>query len=423
MRILYLSHRVPYPPNKGERIRAWRQLEYLGRRHEVWCACLADQRVEPVQLDALRAVCRGVAVVPQNPRLAALRGLWCMARGGTITEGYFDVSAMRRVLRQWTASFAFDAVVAFSSSMASYARSVPAARRVLDFCDVDSRKWADYARYSNWPASSLYAREAARLDRRERAWLASFDASTVITSHEAGAFAGVAAADRLHVINNGVYLDAIPGQLEHTEPPVVGFIGALNYRPNVDGLAWFARAVWPQVRHARPDAVFRVAGHSPVRRVWDLARMPGVEVVGPVPDARTAVVTFNVSVAPLRIARGLQNKVLEAMAAARPVVLTSAVARGIGALPGRDYAVADEPRDMAGQIVRLLDDSAARTRMGTSARHFVDRHHRWDSILAAFERVVTGVLDSRTARRRHITVGTGSSSEWEAAVRERTARF
>jgi sugar transferase (PEP-CTERM/EpsH1 system associated) len=410
MKILYLAHRIPFPPNKGEKIRAWRQLAFLGERHDVWCAGLTDQHVMREHIAALSAICRDVAVVPRNRKRATAGALRSLAMGSTITEGYFHSRKLCRILDEWSRRVEFDLVVAFSSSMAPYALNVPARRRVLDFCDVDSRKWSDYADRTSWPLRVLYAMEARRLARRERSWLSLFDASLVITKHEAAAFDGLHGADRLHVIANGVDANSDPSDPRASSGPIVGFIGALDYLPNVDGIEWFANDIWPSIRHVRPDAVLRIVGHAPCRRVKRLAAVPGVEVIGPVDCARPAVASFDVSIAPLRIARGLQNKVLEAMAAGKPVVVTSAVARGIEAHDDADYLVADDAPAFALRVLQLLGDHDHRARIGAAARQFVFRHHAWGPILAAYERIVTGVLDSRTAFIPRATRDIGSST-------------
>ena len=410
MKILYLAHRIPFPPNKGEKIRAWRQLVRLSEGHEVWCACLADHHVESEHIAALWAICKDAAVVRRNRKRATAGALRSLAMGSTITEGYFHSRKLCRILDEWSRRVEFDLVVAFSSSMAPYALNVPARRRVLDFCDVDSRKWSDYADRTSWPFRALYAAEARRLALREREWLYSFDASVVITRHEAAAFGRANGADRLHVIANGVDAVDDTGGPRASADLIVGFIGALDYLPNVDGIEWFANAIWPRVRLARPDALLRIVGHAPCRRVRRLAAVPGIELIGPVDCARKAVASFDVSIAPLRIARGLQNKVLEAMAAGKPVVVTSACACGIEARDEVDYLVADDAATFAQRVLQLLGDPDFRARIGASARQFVVRNHAWAPILADYERIVTGVLGSRTALIPRATRDTGSNS-------------
>ena len=389
MNILYLTHRIPYPPNKGDKLRAFHQLAYLARKHRIWCACFVDDPADLAHVDAVSRECEALVALPLRPTWSTLRGLGGALRGGTITEAYYHSPAMAAALQHWCSSVSFDAVVAFSSSMAQYALQVPAGQRVLDLCDLDSQKWLDYAR--NAPATSawLYRREGQRLARKEAQWIEAFDATLLITAEEAAGLTPAPTPGKLHIVGNGVPLP----KLAETQPdstPVVGFMGMMDYKPNVDAVCWFAHKCWPAIRAACPQAVFRIVGRRPTRAVRRLSRLEGVEVTGAVPEAAAEVARFSVSVVPLRIARGLQNKVLEAMAAAKPVVLTPQAATGIAARNGHEFIVADTVESLAASVVRLLQDPAACLRFGTAARAFVARCHRWDDELAKFEAVVTG---------------------------------
>ena len=403
MNILYLAHRIPYPPDKGDKLRAFRQLEHLAGQHQVWCACFADTPGDIQYTAQLKAFCREVAVVRLNRARAMPRGLLGLARGRTLTESFYDHSAMKRILRRWSQSTTFDAVVAFSSSMAPYALSVAAGRHVLDLCDLDSRKWSDYAERSRGPARWLYRIEGRRLAARERAWIEAFDASTLITAAEVEDLEGPVPPGKIHVVGNGVFLPELDGAESETvdddsAPAIVGFLGVMDYRPNVDAVEWFVRQCWGRIRAACPGTVFRIIGRSPTRKVRRLAAVPGVEVVGAVDDAVAEVRKLRVSVAPMRIARGLQNKVLEAMAARRPVVLTTRAAEGIRGHHDHEYLVADTPPELIRSVVRLLCDPSTRARLGQAARRFVTRHHCWKNELRKFELLVTGALHPRERR-------------------------
>ena len=408
MNILYLAHRIPFPPEKGDKLRSFRQLEHLARRHRVWCACFVDDPADLEHLQHLRGYCEDVVGVPLRRAPALLRGATGLLRGKTVTEAFYGHTAMRAALRAWCEATAFDVVVAFSSSMAPYALEIPAARRVLDLCDLDSQKWLDYAAHSRGPTRWLYRKEGERLAVREREWVDVFDATLLITEAEAAPIREDVASRKLHVVSNGVALpepeenqDEVSGpdaEGQRDKPPVMGFVGVMNYRPNIDAVRWFAVECWREIRAACPEVTFRIVGRSPTRRVHELATAPGIEVVGGVDDLASEIRRFDVSVAPLRIARGLQNKVLEAMAAAKPVVLTSRAAEGIAARHDREYVVADRPSEMTDSIVRLIGDPAKRKQLGRAARRFVAVNHCWGEVLQRFELIVTGVIE-RTAKR------------------------
>jgi glycosyltransferase involved in cell wall biosynthesis len=469
MNVLYLSHRVPYPPNKGDRIRTYHTLRALAAAHDVTCVCFSDDRADGVALTALKALTLKVHAVPLSRGAALTRGAVRLARGGTVTEGFYASRRMRDTLRRVTRERSFDAVLAFSGCMAQHALSVPAERHILDLCELDSEKWRGYAARSWFPMSRVYGREAERLARRERCWARSFDAVVVISDAEAGELAPHVPSGQLHVVRNGVHIpagrmdpdgpppgvpkDATPeapdsrgddrggggplphgrgaarrrtsgrvsgGPLPHgrgsvvhrqvssgTAPDgsgggvdrtesIVGFVGQMNYPPNVEAVTWFVRTCWPTVRAAEPRAVFRIVGRRPTRSVRRLARVAGVEVMGAVADVGAHLASLSVSVAPLRVARGVQNKVLEAMASGLPVVLTPAAARGIAARDPDEWRVAEGAAEFAGHVVDLLGDAALRVRLGEAARRFVARQYRWEKELARLVTIVEGTRPGMT---------------------------
>jgi len=389
MNILYLAHRIPYPPDKGDKLRAFHQLAHLAQAHRVWCACFVDDPADRAHVETLRRYCVDVVAPPLHRLPALWRAGLALLSGATFTEGYYACPRFDAALDAWRRSIEFDTVLAFSSAMAPWALRMPAGRRVLDLCDLDSRKWLAYARTARGPGSILYGVEGTRLAQREAEWCRAFDATILITEEEATELRPSVPRERLHIVGNGVVLPDL-SVFPEAERPVVGFVGVMDYHPNVDAVCWFARAVWPAVRAACPQAIFRIVGRRPKRAVRHLARLPGVEVTGAVPDAGRAVAPFQVSVAPLRIARGLQNKVLEAMAAAKPVVLTTPAATGIPAAAGQEFIIADTADTMAAAVIRLLQDADLRGRVGQAARAHVARHQRWDLELARFAGVVEG---------------------------------
>lgn len=423
MNILYLAHRIPYPPDRGDKLRAFRQVERLAKGHDVWCACFVDRPSDSQYIEPLSTYCQDVAAVPLNRTRATVRGLAGLVRGRTITETFYQSTAMNAALRRWTESVRFDAVVAFSSSMAPYALTIPTRRRVVDLCDLDSRKWLDYAAASHGPVRWLYKKEGTRLATREQAWIGAFDATFLITESEAAALGEVASPEKVHIVGNGVILPNVPAGRADATDPTVGFVGVMDYRPNVDAVDWFVSTCWPRIRDACPQAVFRIVGRQPTRRVRRLARANGVEVVGEVDDVQAEVQRFQVSVAPMRIARGLQNKVLEAMAAARPVVLTSKAAEGIAGRDGQEYSIADHAEDIAETVVQLLRDETRRRWIGLNARQFVAAYYSWERELEKLELIVTGATRPATEHRRALQVPASPKTKAPARVFGPTGGF
>ncbi len=405
MNILYLAHRIPFPPNKGDKLRAFRQLEFLSRRHRVWCACFIDDPQDAKHVAALRNYCHQVGTVRLHRAVATLRGLSGLFLGGTMTESFYASARLTRLIRNWCPEVSFDAVVAFSSSMASYALAVPAARRVLDLCDLDSRKWNDYADASLPLMRHLYRTEARRLAIRERDWISRFTAATLITRRETELLPPDCRS-RVQVISNGVTPLMTPTVTGTplTQTPVIGFLGQMDYKPNVEAALWFARQCLPAIRLRFPQAIFRIVGRRPTRAIRGLARLPGIEVTGEVADATAELMKFDISVAPLHIARGLQNKVLEAFAASKPVVTTSAVAASLEISAGREALIADDATSFATAVVRLLRDPIMAARTGAAGHEFVIRHHQWEKELQRFELLVTGESETVSASGEGLTL-------------------
>lgn len=422
MNILFLAHRMPYPPDKGDKLRSFHELQRLAERHAVYLACFVDDPEDFRHADVTARLCVQQALIPWDRRVAAIRGLFGMLTGGTLTEGAFSSRRMSDQLRRWQSTVDFDAVVAFSSCMAPYASSVRASRRILDMCDLDSRKWTAYATQSWNPRHWLYRMEGKRLARRELDWVRSFDATLLISDHEAADLPQPERA-RVTIVGNGVAIPPRASAHESERPvspgmtkarPAVGFVGMMNYRPNIDAVTWFVREVWPAVHARRPDAEFRIIGRHPSTEVERLAGVPGVSVVGGVDLIEPELAGLTCSVAPLRIARGVQNKVLEAMAHAIPVVATPQAAQGIRAKPGRHLLLSAGADGFARAVIDLLNNEAKRHEIGTAGRDHVASAFRWDSVLERFERVVCGLpVNAFPASQHRDESVTGNRNDWE----------
>jgi sugar transferase (PEP-CTERM/EpsH1 system associated) len=383
--ILYLAHRIPYPPNKGDKIRSWHLLEGLARRFRVHLGTFVDDPDDWQHLPVLREVCGEVCARPLSPRAARLRSLAGLATGRALTLDYYRDAQLHAWVRRLAAERPLTAVFAFSSSMAPYAEALPlraGGRRIVDFCDVDSDKWRQYAGSHRWPLSWLYAREARLLERAETRCTDLFDTTVVVAEAEARLVRRQApgSAHKVRVLPNGVdtaYFD--PGHA-FADPfagqgPAIVFTGAMDYHPNVDGVCWFAEEILPSVRAAVPGAHFCIVGSNPAEAVRTLARRAGVSVTGRVPDVRPYLARAAAVVAPLRIARGVQNKVLEAMAMARPIVATPNAVQGIEGVTRGELAVAETAGEFAGKVVGALD--AAGVACVPAAREFVAGRYAW----------------------------------------------
>ncbi|MBN8507411.1 MAG: TIGR03087 family PEP-CTERM/XrtA system glycosyltransferase, partial [Burkholderiales bacterium] len=324
-RLLYLVHRIPYPPDKGDKVRSYHLLKHLLARHEVFVGTFVDDPADRVHVDALRALCAGLHVVHLEPRRARLASLAGLATGEALTLRYYRDAGLARWVRELVKRERIDAVVAFSSSVVPYAEGL-GLPVLVDFVDVDSAKWREYALRHRWPLSWLYRREGERLLDFERAASARSARSFFATEKEAELFRRLApeCAGRVEGMDNGVDAAHFAPDPSHVSPYAAGetpivFTGAMDYWPNVDAVVWFAREVLPRLAERWPALRFHIVGRNPAPSVRALAS-PAVNVTGTVADVRPWLQHAAVVVAPLRLARGIQNKILEAMAMARPVV-------------------------------------------------------------------------------------------------------
>ena len=388
-RVLYLTHRVPFPPDKGDRIRNYHLLRQMARRGRVWLACLADEPVTPEVSAALHQFAERVAIVPTGRRRWA-RALGSVLTGKSISEGAFSEPELTRVVRDWMGQTPFDAAVVSASSMASYLKvfSGSGTRAIVDLVDVDSQKWADFAAAARGPKRWLYRLEAARVRKLEQRLAGWADALAVVSPAEASVLDSFTAAGTATVAANGVDLDYFRPDSPTSENagpgatgPVCVFVGAMDYLPNVDAAVWFARDVWPEIRKRFPTAVFQVVGRKPGPEVCQLAEIPGVFVVGQVPDVRPFVAAATVVVVPLRLARGIQNKVLEALAMGKPVIAAPPALAALKTEPGTDLLAATAPGQWVESVCRLFADPARCQTLGAAGREFVELNHHWEDCL------------------------------------------
>ena len=382
-----LTHRVPYPPDRGDRIRAYHLLKQVSTRFDVTLAAIADEPVTSATLAELERFASQVLLVEARlirRRAAAARA---MILGQAITPAAMLDTKLANQLIQLHAHQPFDTVLTYCTGMVGYTRALrdtPGSqpfRHVLDMVDVDSQKWANFAEQTNGPMRLVYAAEARRLRSVEAGQAVDFDAITVISDAEAERYRdAVTATHSPIVVGNGVDLErfypAAP-QVQENTPPRIVFTGVMSYKPNIDAVTWFARKVMPRITAAIPQASFAIVGKSPTPGVIALGELPGIEVVGPVEDTAEQLRGASLAVAPMQIAPGVQNKVLEAMACGLAVVCTSAAAAGIDAQPGRDLLIADREADTAAHCVRLLTHPGYRIEVGQDARRRVEQRYHW----------------------------------------------
>jgi sugar transferase (PEP-CTERM/EpsH1 system associated) len=396
MKLLYLVHRLPYPPNKGDKISSFNMLKHFSKRHEVHLGTFVDHPDDWQHVDTVRGYCRDLCVQRLDPRAAKLRSLTGLLTGEALSNVYYRNDKLQAWVDGVLERVRPDAVLMFSGCMGQFVRGkLPAGvRAVFDAEDVDSEKWAGYASGKPWPLSWLYGRESRELRRYEREMAQSFDASVFVSREEAEVFKSVCpeAADKITFRTQGVdvgYFDPAH-QLPDPYGPndrVLVFCGAMDYWPNVAAVAWFTKEVFPRVRAARPDAKFYIVGLAPTDEVKKLGQLPGVVVTGGVPDVRPYVKHAWAVCLPLTIARGIQNKALEGMAMGKRVLGTPAAITGI--IPCAEYqptlaTTADE------WLACALETLAAERAFEPAAREFIKANYGWEANLTRFEETVFG---------------------------------
>lgn len=399
--LLFLAHRIPYPPNKGDKLRSFNLVKQLGRDYRVHLGAFIDDAHDWKYVDELRAMCGECHFARLDPFTAKLRSLSALLSGGPLSLPYYRDAGMRDWVRRILRERPVRQVLVFSGPMAQYVERVDeGVRRVMDFVDVDSDKWRQYAASRRGPMRWIYSREARALLRYERRIAAEFDASAFVSDSEAALFRRLApeCAPRVWGIHNGVdtaYFDpahtfAAPYPLH--EKPIV-FTGAMDYWANVEAVEWFARKVFSSVREADEEARFYIVGARPADEVKALRRLPGVVVVGAVEDIRPYLAHAAVAVAPLRIARGVQNKVLEAMAMAKTVVVTPQALDGIVCEAGCELLLADGEQAYAAAVAGVLECGADVT-LERAARARVVADYSWETNLRRFGSLLA-VADGR----------------------------
>lgn len=385
--ILFLAHRIPYPPNKGDKIRSFHLLKYLSASYRVHLGAFVDDSNDWRYAPDVDGFCGETCLLPLDARHARLRSSKGLATGFPLTVPYYADARMRAWVERILDERPIRAILVFSSAMAQYVAEHDSLPRIIDFVDVDSDKWRQYAEQKSWPMSWVYRREADYLARYERDIANVFDHSVFVSENEANLFKVLApeAKERILSIENGVDTAYFSDQTDHANPYLPGevalvFTGAMDYWANVDAVTWFARDIFPEIRRRMDTARFYIVGARPTGAVLDLARIEGVTVTGAVDDVRPFLKHAHCVVTPLRIARGIQNKVLEAMAMGKSIVSTKAAVDGIEIENPLDLLVAETSGDWVEIVSRILRDGLLPFRSERN-REFVMRRYGWDNSL------------------------------------------
>lgn len=396
--LLYLVHRLPYPPNKGDKVRSYHLLKHLRQSHRIFLATFIDDPEDEQYVDAVSALCDGLYIARITPLAAKVRGLHGLLSQEPLSLTYYRHPAVQAWVNQICATHRIDAAVVFSAVMGQYVENKPRLPMLVDFVDVDSAKWSSYAPKHRWPMSWIYRREGERLLAYERSLAAKADRSFFVTDQETALFRRLApeCSVRVETVCNGVDAAFFSPLLNRANPfpegqiPIV-FTGAMDYWPNIDAVDWFAKEIFPEILAQHPQACFYIVGRNPPEAVSLLAS-ERVVVTGTVPDIRAYLQYAAAVVAPLRVARGIQNKILEAMAMARPVVASRKCVEVITADNGTALLSAETATEFVQQLNALLADPSRSAAIGEAGRECVLQQYSWDAHLSKLDRYLPQIM-------------------------------
>ncbi|WP_431470739.1 TIGR03087 family PEP-CTERM/XrtA system glycosyltransferase [Sphingosinithalassobacter sp. LHW66-3] len=396
--ILFLAHRIPFPPDRGDKIRGFHILKHLSEKKRVHLIAFADDPADLKRKGGLAKYTGNRSIIWRSkPQVTA--GLQALMSHRPMSLTAFDNQPLRQAVDNILARHAIDTIFVFSSQMAQYLPARPRQRVIMDFVDMDSAKFAAYAQGSKGPMGWMLARESRLLLQHEKAVAARADANLFVSEAEAQLFRERTGADRVHAIENGIDTDFFDPAAQFKRIDSMGslivFTGQMDYRPNIEAVTWFVETMLPHIRIAHPDAQFAIVGRNPTEAVKALAKQRGVMVTGEVADVRGWLAAAAVTVAPLKLARGVQNKVLEAMAMARPMVASTAAAQGID--HRGTIRVGSTVGEIAEAVTELLSDRAKAAELGAAARRQVMERYSWEARLAPLDEVLG--LPLRSPRR------------------------
>ena len=394
MKILYICQRIPFPPDRGDRIPVYHQIRRLRRTHEVVVGSLAHPGSRK-NAEMLEKELNVKVLAPGHSRWRQISGMiLAFLRGEPLSPGYFRNSKLSSLIDAELAETRFDAVIVFSSSMAQYAINRGHVPGIMNFCDVDSLKWKALAEKSYWPIRWIYQRESRTLLACERKIVASFNASCVVSRNEAELFRKYIPGITIDTIENGVdfdYFSALPRKPDGIN---IVFVGVMDYPPNVEAVVFFANHVWEEIRKVHPQARFIIVGAKPAKSVIGLVKIPGIEVTGYVTDVRPYLAAATISIAPLGTARGVQNKILEAMAACVPVLTTPDVAKGLP--DDAESLVFTAERNTAAfssVLLDLINNKGIREERAADAAEFIRRNCVWETKLRALDTLLDRIVN------------------------------
>lgn len=404
MNILYVCHRFPFPAKDGSRVRSFNIIRHFRQQgHKVWVSSIVRDEQEELQGQGIKEYCHDYRMARTNEWVQKVRMVSRLLTTEPSSMGYFYSAAMKKQINQLLSEQDFDLIYVHCSSVAGYVSHVNHIPKILDFVDMDSQKWLSFTDFKSFPINLGYWLEGTKLERAERLLSERFDLCTTITRSECDTLQAFGQKQPSNWFSNGVDSDYFtPGDNVY-RAHMVSFIGRMDYYPNEQAVNYFCYQIFPLLREKIKNAEFVIIGASPSDAVKKLASIPGVSVTGFVDDVRDYVRKSAVMVAPLSIARGTQNKILEAMALGVPVVTSELGARGIDGEPGKDFMVANTPAQYCEQLYALMSNDELRQQLALQGRARIENNYSWPYVLQRLDALVKNTLVTDKAQVSTIT--------------------
>lgn len=393
MKILYICHRFPFPPKRGGKIRPFNMIRHFSTQgHKVTVCSLSRSPAEAKEGEGIRNHCEHFEMASVSNSIQAMR---MVARLPVVTPssmGFFYSPDLQQRIDKLLSAEKFDLIFVHCSSVAQYVENVRGIPKILDFGDMDSQKWLEYANYKPFPLSLGYRLEGKKMEAAEKRLAKKFDMCTATTRAEWETLRSYRTALKTDWFPNGVDAEYFKPDGEGYDPDTLSFIGRMDYYPNQECMFDFCRNTLPLIQARRPQAKLLIVGADPSPAIKKLEELPGVTVTGSVPDVRPFILRSAAMVAPLNIARGTQNKILEAMAMGVPVVTSPAGAGGVDAENEAHFLVGDNPNAYADACLRIMSAPEERSRLSLSGRERMLTHHDWQASMRRLETIVEHVL-------------------------------
>ncbi len=405
MRVLFACHRVPYPPKRGGKIRPFNIIRHLHEQgHEVTVASLARSQAELDEAEDLGRHCSHRLVEVVHDHVAWPRMVAWLPTPRPSSLGYFHSPRLLQRVREHAShprdgkgARPFDLVFVHCAYAAPYVLEVPARLRIMDFGDMDSQKYREYAQQRSFPLTLGYWLEAVKLERAEMALARRFDFATCTTRSEMESMRRLGATVPADWFPNGVDAQYFCPAGEPYDPDLVSFVGRMDYFPNQQAVTKFCAEVLPELQRRRPGTRFEIVGADPSPAIRALGQRPGVTVTGSVPDVRPFVTRAALTVAPLEIARGTQNKILESMAMGVPVVCSRQAVGGVDAVAGEHLLAYDTREQFVEAVLGVLQSPALRATLAEAGRARVLANHSWAASMRRMDVLIASQFERRSA--------------------------